>query len=155
MRYLCRTREVKPNWYPEDLQQQAVVNQTIDWYHNFLRPGCSGQVFKGFMGPNFFGIKFPENEIKYAKYLFKRSAKYMESLLEKHPYLCGDQPTIPDLMTVCELKQMDYIEFDFSKWPLVKEYIERMLKIPEVNEVHSFMDKSVAKLREKKMIAKL
>ena len=49
MRYLCDSRpeEVADHFYPrEDLQRRAIVDQYLDWHHNWLREGTTRLVHK-------------------------------------------------------------------------------------------------------------
>ena len=59
--------------------------------------------------------------------------------LAQTPYLTGAEPTIADLSAACELAQTKAIPFfdDYpQKYPKVYAWLERMLNIPEINELH-------------------
>ena len=50
--------------------------------------------------------------------------------------MIGDEITISDLSCACELAQCKAFDIDLSKFPRTKAWLERVLSIPEVAQVH-------------------
>ena len=68
--------------------------------------------------------------------------------LKDTPYLTGDAVTIADLSAACELAQTKSISLFAeypSKYPKVYMWLERMLAIPEMKEIHDKVLPGLAK----------
>ena len=83
-----------------------------------------------------YGTKPDPEELKFYALYQKRSLDLMERWLSEHTYLCGNEISIADLSAACELIQGKFIEIDLKPWPLVSEWLEKIISgIPEVSEV--------------------
>jgi glutathione S-transferase len=147
LRYLCRTREVSDHWYPADAKKRAIVDQYLDWHHTNIRIGSGMLVFKSIFGPKM-GIKTSEEVLKQHKTMLLKSLKMYEKWLEHNDYICGEKITIADLSAACELVQSQFLDFDLSKWPKTKAWMERVIAIPEVKEAHAFTFKAIARTKQ-------
>lgn len=87
-----------------------------------------------------FGVEVPKEAIDEVLINLKKSLELMETYwLKDSPYLTGTEVTIADLSAACELAQTKAIKvFDDypSKYPKVFAWLERMLAIPEMKEIH-------------------
>eukprot|EP00112_Aurelia_sp_Birch-Aquarium-sp1_P012382 Seg2604.4 transcript_id=Seg2604.4/GoldUCD/mRNA.D3Y31 product="Glutathione S-transferase 1 isoform D" protein_id=Seg2604.4/GoldUCD/D3Y31 len=51
-------------------------------------------------------------------------------------YLCGEEMTIADLYVATILVQLEWIDFDFSLWPKIINWMQQIKEIPQWAEVH-------------------
>ncbi len=126
--------------YPKDLKQRAKVNEMMDWLNtNFYREWgynlCYPQLF-----PN---LKRRSEEAQAATLEFgKENAKRWLKVLNDHwlgqnkPYLCGDQITIADYFGAGIVSLGEVIGVDFSPYPNVKRWLERLKKLPNWDKVN-------------------
>jgi len=136
--------------YPKDLKQRAKVNEMMDWINtNFYREWgynlCYPQLF-----PH---LKRRSDEAQSATLEFgKENSKRWLKILNDHwlagnkPYLCGDQVTIADYFGSGIVSLGEVIGVDFSPYPNVKRWLERMKKLPnwdKINEVFYGLVQSV------------
>mmetsp|Transcript_17541 Transcript_17541/g.19729 ORF Transcript_17541/g.19729 Transcript_17541/m.19729 type:complete len:104 (+) Transcript_17541:384-695(+) len=101
-----------------------------------------------------FGLKFSEEELIVHHKLLKVALKQMNTIfLSKTKYLTGDEISIADLISFCELLQLRYIKYDLSKYPNVEAWYNRIFEIKEVQKVSSrilsFIEKYHKKLEAK------
>jgi glutathione S-transferase len=136
--------------YPKDLKARAKVNEMMDWINtNFYREWgynlCYPQLF-----PH---LKRRSDEAQAATLEFgKENSKRWLKVLNDYwlgpnkPYLCGDQITIADYFGAGIVTLGEVIGVDFSPYPNVKNWIARMKKLPnwdQVNEVFNGLVESV------------
>jgi glutathione S-transferase len=136
--------------YPKDLKQRAKVNEMMDWINtNFYREWgynlCYPQLF-----PH---LKRRSDEAQSATLEFgKENSKRWLKILNDYwlggnkPYLCGDQVTIADYFGSGIVSLGEVIGVDFSPYPNVQRWLERMKKLPnwdKVNEVFYGLVQSV------------
>jgi glutathione S-transferase len=126
--------------YPKDLKQRAKVNEVMDWLNtNFYREWgynlCYPQLF-----PN---LKRRSEEAQAATLEFgKENAKRWLKVLDeywlgrKKTYLCGDQITIADYFGAGLVSLGEVIGVDFSPYPNVKRWLDRLKKLPNWDKVN-------------------
>ena len=79
------------------------------------------------------GKTYSEKELKVNEVILFRSLRLMESRLEKHKYLAGDEVSIADLSAAHELDSSKTFGHDLSKWPRVKDWLYRMIDDDPIN----------------------
>ena len=136
--------------YPKDLKQRAKVNEMMDWINtNFYREWgynlCYPQLF-----PH---LKRRSDEAQSATLEFgKENSKRWLKILNDYwlgpnkTYLCGDQVTIADYFGSGIVSLGEVIGVDFSPYPNVQRWLERMKKLPswdKINEVFYGLVQSV------------
>jgi len=126
--------------YPKDLKARAKVNEMMDWLNtNFYREWgynlCYPQLF-----PN---LKRRSDEAQAATLEFgKENAKRWLKVLNDHwlgpkkAYLCGDQITIADYFGAGIVSLGEVIGVDFSPYPNVKRWLDRLKKLPNWDKVN-------------------
>jgi len=133
MKYLISQKKTGDLYYPSDPQTRANIDKFYPWYHLALRPALR-QLFLAYY-PIFPHHKFDlETAKKEAEAVLKT---FEEIYLKDQKYIAGDLLTIADLSAVNEITQT-YLttDFDYSKFPRVKEYVERCLQNPVLAEVN-------------------
>ncbi|KAF1776512.1 Thioredoxin-like fold [Phytophthora cactorum] len=69
----------------------------------------------------------------------------MEKFLVKDFVAETDHPTVADFAAYCEFVQIELMGiFDYSKYPKVSAWIERMKKLPHHDEIHATLDSFLA-----------
>jgi glutathione S-transferase len=125
--------------YPKDLQARARVNERMDWINTQL---CRDLAY-GLVYPQIFPHhKRPSDELQkgtlaWAKERAKGWMKVLDqSLLGRQKYLCGDQITIADYFASSFVSLAEFIRADFSPYPNLKAWYERMKGLKTWNKVH-------------------
>ncbi|KAF3774995.1 Glutathione S-transferase 4 [Nymphaea thermarum] len=110
LRYLsCAHPRIPDHWYPADLSKRAKIDSVLDWHHSNLRRGAAGLVFNSVLAP---ALGYPLNleAAADAEKILIYSLSKIESV-----WLCGNekflvdglQPSIADLILVCEIMQLE------------------------------------------------
>jgi len=137
LRYICAEFPVKPNWYPEEPKARAKVDEYLEWQHANLRTHGS-MYFRNLM----LGIKPANREkVKYWKDQLNNSLEMFEKyFLAEGPFINGfKQPTIADLLAICEFEQPMAAGYNFLPlYPKIETYYETVRKCfePEYDRVH-------------------
>jgi glutathione S-transferase len=125
--------------YPKDLKARARVNERMDWINTQL---CRDLAY-GLVYPQIFpNHKRPSDEhqkgqLAWAQERAKGWMKILdESLVGKQKYLCGDQITIADYFASSFVSLAEFIRADFSPYPNLKAWYERMKGLKTWNKVH-------------------
>lgn len=147
--YLATTRKVADHWYPADTKKRAIVNQYLHWHHTHLRY-ASRLIFTLVLGP-MLGMPIEDWRVDEAKVVLKRALDLMEDWLSKTRFLTGPAPSIADITAVCEIAQLQMIEFGLDSWPRVKAWFDQVYAWPEMVEVHKVLHKILAKRAKAKL----
>jgi len=147
--YLATTRNVADHWYPKDVKARAIVNQYLHWHHTQLRYAAR-LVFTLVLGPKL-GMPAEHWRVEEAEFVLKKALDLMERWLTKTRFLTGPAPSIADISAVCELAQLQLIDYDLSKWPKVKAWFDSIYAWPQVVEVHAILNKVLAKRAQPKL----
>jgi glutathione S-transferase len=128
--------------YPRDLRARAKVNEMMDWFNTqFYRDYGYGLAYPQ-MYPHH---KRPSDEIQSGTIDWGREkSNDWFRLLDTHwlggkPYTCGAQITIADYLGVCFVTLGEVIRCDFSGFPNVAAWVDRMKQLSSwksVNEAH-------------------
>jgi glutathione S-transferase len=142
--------------YPKDLKQRARVNERMDWINTQL---CRDLAY-GLVYPQIFPFhKRPTDEhqkgqLAWAKERAKGWMKILdESLIGKQPYLCGDRITIADYFASSFVSLAEFIRVDFSAYPNVQRWYERMKGLKTWNKVHEVFYGFAGSMKEAKFEA--
>ena len=116
--------------YPKELRARSRVNERMDWINTQL---CRDLAY-GLVYPQIFPFhKRPTDEhqkgqLAWAKERAKGWMKILdESLIgPKQSYLCGEQITIADYFAASFVSLAEFIRADFSAYPNVRRWYERM-----------------------------
>ncbi len=151
MRYLCNSRKVAPNWYPQnDVKQRAKIDVYLDWHHLNTRRCTWFIVATRFPDTPYIKEQnlTPEGEKKHVMVTLK---KIEEIFLQDKKFLCGDEMSIADLSACSEIIQLHMVGFDFSQYPKITQWLERCFESPIIKDVHSFLFSVIAKLQNPKL----
>ena len=135
------------------MKKRAKVDEYLDWHHNGLRLGAGGFFFRKYISP-FTGKPAPKEAIEESLMILKKSLNLMETYWlkdENQLYLIGNEISIADLSAACELAQTRAAsELKLvSEYPKVTKWLNRMLEIKEMKEIHGKVIPVMAKFVEK------
>lgn len=146
LRYLCNTLEIPEYWYPADSKVRAKVDWYLDWHHFNIRPitWWVKAVLAEWEG------KEPPFDKAKEESIFRPALERIEKeLLSKNPYLfTANQPTIADLSAHSEISQLEPFGYDLGKFPKLKEWLNRMLKLDGVQEALKPLTEVVEKFKK-------
>jgi glutathione S-transferase len=126
--------------YPKELKARARVNAMMDWVNTALYPAfghnlCYPQLLANFKWED------PAHQTATLAKGQARSRKLLDvmngAMLGSHAYLCGDSLTIADYMAAGILSLGELTGCDFSPWPNVKRWYERMTTMPNWQSVNA------------------
>ena len=122
--------------YPADLRQRAKVDWYLHYHHRTVRDASVG-----FVAPKFRkDLDIPEAILKSARATLENALHALESVwLAKSPYLAGDQLTLADFAAYVELGQLKPAfanVYDFTPYPNVQSWLDRMEKVDGHDDVH-------------------
>ena len=135
MTYLCRTR----GWndvYPDDERQRAKIDAYLHFHHRNVREASVGLVAPSIRKD----LDIPEVIQTGARRNLTGALNMLEAgYLASHAFLMGDSLTVADLAAYVEIGQLQprfTNTFDFSEFPLVQAWLERMQGIDGHDTVH-------------------
>ena len=125
--------------YPKELRARAKVNEMMDWVNTQL---CRDLAY-GFVYPQIFPHhKRPSDELQKGTLTWaKERAQGWMKVLDQHligqkKYLCGGEITIADYFASSFVSLAEFIRADFSPYPNLKRWYERMKALRTWNKVH-------------------
>jgi len=126
--------------YPKDLKARARVNERMDWINTQL---CRDLAY-GLVYPQIFPHhKRPSDELQKGQLAWakERAQGWMKVLDEsligpKQKYLCGEEITIADYFASSFVSLAEFIRADFSPYPNLKRWYERMKGLKQWNKAH-------------------
>jgi len=143
--------------YPKDLKKRAKVNEIMDWFNsNFYRDWgynlCYPQLFPHHKRPSEEGHKIA---IQWGS---EKSAFWLKVLNDHwlgdgRPYLAGNEITIADYLGGSITALGDMIRLDYSKYPNVERWLQRVKKLEKWNEVSEALDNFARSLEGQQFVA--
>lgn len=139
MVYICREFGLD-DVLPRNPAEEAKVHQWLNWHHSNTRM-FTIYLFAPLMRPDL-GIKI-ERSSRTNKML-ENICGVMEKQLSLTPFLVGNAPTIADLCCYEEVGQCVHLDlYDFSPFPKMQSWMQRMEEIEGYDKVHTRVLKAV------------
>jgi glutathione S-transferase len=141
LRFLSEYYKVDNKWFSLDnLFRRTMINEWLDWHHLNSRHILANAVFRKAFLPAYkkMGVErdVPDTEKDIPKLL-----TYLDKQLSKRKFIVDDEISIADLIYSCELNQLELINYDFSPYPNVKDYIGRMNALQGMEELNQIIFK--------------
>jgi glutathione S-transferase len=136
--------------YPEGLKARARVNEVMDWFNTNLYRELGYNLVYPQVYPHHKRPDDAANEIT-AKWGAQKCCAALkvldEHMLGDRSWLVGDDATIADYFGACLLTSGELVKADFSPYPNVTAWLNRVKALPswaKVSEVHDGFVKSLA-----------
>eukprot|EP01091_Cochliopodium_minus_P009276 TRINITY_DN2249_c0_g1_i1.p1 TRINITY_DN2249_c0_g1~~TRINITY_DN2249_c0_g1_i1.p1 ORF type:complete len:222 (-),score=49.83 TRINITY_DN2249_c0_g1_i1:33-698(-) len=142
MRYLSNKYD-KTQLYPKDFQKRANVDRYLDAHHLFLRFPCSTYFQKTILRSVLMGQTLEETErLKLEKFVNNALKELDQIWLSKGSYLAGEELTIADLSSYCELYQIAFLpNFKLENYPNLNKWFNTINNLPIFKEINVVYDK--------------
>lgn len=127
LRYICNKHRLA-NWYPEDVETRARVDQWLDWNQCRMSPAVIDIVFNKV----FAGDKGDQKAIERGEKRLEELLPILERQFQHSPYLTGDKPTIADLSVVSNIFQLGLA--DVKPTAKTADWCQRMMALPGVQK---------------------
>lgn len=152
IRYLVKIKQVGQKYYPSDSSAKARLARYMVFHQNVL----SKEVNHYFL-TYYTVILHPTLTKDQIKSLLKEASKrfkevvkrFQEEILKDKKYIAGDEISFADLFAINELSMISLgTDFDFTKFPEVRHYIERGFNISVINQVNQPVREFVAQVKQ-------
>jgi len=154
IKFLSDYNKVDEKWYPrQDVFRRALIDQWLDWHHNNTRFAAMNYVFSKVFKPLFDSRGLKTSAYETYKFLLK-VLNFLNNILKERKFIVDDYISIADLIITSELNQLILTDFDFSKFSYVKEYMDRINSIKELEEVNENLLKFKTRINKKHSNAK-
>jgi glutathione S-transferase len=145
--YLADEFKKNDPWYPVDQAERIKVNTYLHWHHFGVRFPFATYIFNKFMGPRFYNRKENPEINRQLEVDQLVTLEYLDSIL-KTSYAAGTkQITIADLSLYCELIQGLIIKLDYSSYPNVSNWLNKMETLRGIQESHKVFHKLLPRIK--------
>ncbi|XP_053609284.1 glutathione S-transferase theta-1 [Plodia interpunctella] len=149
-KYLSREGIVPESLFPKESQQQARVEEFLEWHHIGLRLHTAMYFRAVYLDPIIFNRKnTPEQTVGYQRRMETCLEDFSTKWLGRgHAFVVGDKVTVADLVAACELEQPRMAGYDpREKFSNIAEWYERVRSHfnPHYDEAHVIVNKVIAK----------
>lgn len=134
-KYLCALSGPS-SFYPEDIHQQAKVNQWIDYASQHVQQGMSRLFFNKVVAP-MLGEETDEKSIVFGENMLARDLPHLERELSQHDYILGDKITLADIAMICALEPAEMVNLDLEPYPGIRKWRETVMAREFYKRVHT------------------
>jgi len=147
--YLAEKYATNTTLYPaNDPDRKALINMALNFELGTLFRRYSDIVY-----PIFYTGKPNDDPQLDAK--FKEALSILEThFLGMSPFVAGEEITIADLSMLCTLSLCESLDFDFTPYPKIKEYMDKCHRLlPYYHEINDVPVENMRKYAQMKMAA--
>jgi len=134
-RYLCALSGPSA-FYPQDAQEQAVVNQWADMGSHHVSPAMA-RIFFNKIIAKLIGQESDEASIKAGESMLERDLPFINTQLQDNEYLAGDKITLADINLLAALEPADMCSVDLAKYTEIAKWREGLMKQEFYQRVHA------------------
>ena len=139
-RYLARKH--RSGLYPDELHEQALVDQWCGFADNQVLPAYGPVNFNKVIAPAF-GMPVNENAIKEGQERLQRALPVAEARLGISEYMAGNEITIADICLLSAMDPNEKIEFDLSEYPKLNAWRENLRSKDFYTRVHNYYGEGI------------
>ena len=144
LRYLCDAKKAPENFLPrEDRKKRAIIESLMDYTCTTVRTNVENTFLaETFYAPFFMGKPAATEERVKEIYETKLHPvfKVLEEMLEKTPFLVGEEVSVADLYISEEFREAIVLkQMEFGPFEKVAQWYERVSKIPGVEQTATEM----------------
>ncbi|XP_044731197.1 glutathione S-transferase theta-1-like [Chrysoperla carnea] len=145
VRYLVREKLIPDHWYSRNSQQQARIDEYLEWQHLNTRFHCASYFTVKFRKPLVTGAPPSQATINSYEMKLNKCLNGIENLwLRDNKYLVGNKITVADLFGANEIEQTRIAGFDPREGrPILSAWLERVR-----NDVNPYYDEVLSTLNE-------
>ncbi len=134
-KYLCALSGPSA-FYPQDAQEQAMVNQWADvGSHHVMQ--AMARVFFNKIVCQLIGETPDEASIKTGENMLGRDLPLINSRLQEHEYLVGDQITLADINLLAGLEPADMCGIDLAQYEAITKWRTGLMQQEFYQRVHT------------------
>jgi glutathione S-transferase len=146
--YLCSVFSVPDHWYPSDPELQGKVNVYLHWHHLNVRYGCGHYFYRKKVRPLFSNRGFSNDFEEEMLFVQRKSLELLEATLKNHDFVAAtNEISIADLVCYCEVTHLRLLNFDFSIYPKLQAWINRVARIDGVRKAHQKFESYLASFK--------
>jgi glutathione S-transferase len=128
-KYLCSKRPGH-SLYPDDARVQADIDRWLSWELAHFNDQMGVLAFQTVLKPNVFGERPDEHLVAWSTGMLAGHADVLERHLEGRRYIVGRDITLADYAVIHLESMKDSIPFDWSPYPNINTYFDRMRSVP-------------------------
>ncbi|MEP6344074.1 MAG: glutathione S-transferase family protein [Maricaulaceae bacterium] len=130
--------------YGGDLQQQAKIDQWVDFIVQHIRQNVGRVHFNRVIGP-MLGATTDSKMIDLGLNFLAKNLPIIEAQLEAGKYVCGDDMTLADMTLIASLEPADMAEIDLSAYPALQAYLKSVRGETFYTNVHTHYGAEIGK----------
>lgn len=135
MKYLCK--KAGSNMYPEDIKEQATVDQWCSFVSVHIYMAFGRVVFNKLLAPQL-GFPVDERSAQAGMDFLDRFLPVIDEQLSKSRYLAGDSLTIADVCLLATIDSVDAIGIDLTTYSHLTAWREGLIPQAFYQDVHAF-----------------
>ncbi|MCF6775648.1 glutathione S-transferase family protein [Thiotrichales bacterium 19X7-9] len=136
VRYLAE-KVHNTNYYPSDLQQQALVNQWLDFAAAHIGTNVSKVLFNRYFADKI-GIEVDSRSMEEGHQFLTNHLPILEAQLTNNTYIAGNHMTIADIGLLASLDPVDLIDIDLNQYPHLNNWRKQLMKESFYTKVHQY-----------------
>jgi glutathione S-transferase len=133
-KYLAKN---KLGLYPTEPKAQAMVDQWCDFVSNLVMPGVGRILFNRLLAPQI-GVPVNEEAINEGEQMLARALPIVESQLNAHASLAGDDLTIADIALLATVDPAEAIALDLAPFPKLSAWRQQLRGQDFYTRVHKY-----------------
>lgn len=133
-KYMCALSGPS-KFYPEDIQEQAKVNQWINFSSQHIIHAMSRVFFNRVVAP-MIKENVDENSLNTGLTMLGRDLAVVEETLNTHAYLTNDHITLADITLISGLEPAEMCKFDLSEYPAISKWRAGIMEQEFYKKVH-------------------
>ncbi|NNC36316.1 MAG: glutathione S-transferase family protein [Acidimicrobiales bacterium] len=134
-KYLCDLSGPS-SFYPEDAQEQAVVNQWVSFASQHVQQAMSRLFFNKIVAP-MLGEAADENSVKTGENMLARDLPHLEAKLVDNDYILGEKITLADIAMICALEPAEMVGLDLDPYSGIQKWRETIMNREFYKRVHA------------------
>lgn len=134
-KYMCALSGPSP-FYPEDLHEQAVVNQWIDFSTQHVL-SAMGRIFFNRVVAPMLKQDVDEASVEAGLKMLERDLPMIEAELTGHKYLVGDGLSLADITLIAALEPCEMAKIDLSSYPAIVNWRKTVMGRDFYQRVHA------------------
>ena len=140
IRYFARKKN--SDLYPNDIKQQAIIDQWIDFVSIHIQNGVSRVLWNKVFAPKL-GKEVDQNSMKCGYEFLEKYLPVVNQQLGRTKYLAGDKLSLADFVLLAYTDPLETIEVDIKKYPKLAKWREGLVTKDFYQKVHKFYGESL------------